>query len=305
MSIAAPEMKVVVPLQSLFEPEPPDPTQLPVSIPRTLLHPSHPHSTQPMPLPAHSHSDHKSHKKHKKKKHKKSALEESVEPQQQPPKISPLRLPVPKPDPPHTSQPLDPAHAHTKHSKHKHKRSRDSMEDDHHQGMDATLEAPKFKRPKIGILQLGEGNSPEAEKRLVTPLHLQLPPDISHDGHKHKKKKKKHKHSKTSGDETAWEVKSLVPSPQPSPIKTVPLTSEPKATPTKIDQPPIQSSPGKQMRLLRGLEQSIKGKDDDTITKKQTVVLPRERPVEVVQLTPPTPVAPARIKVPQGTSGNN
>lgn len=310
MSMAAPEMKVVVPLQSLLEPEPADPTQLSVSIPRTLLHPSHPHSTRPhtpqqTSLAAHSQSEHKSHKKHK-KKHKKRSLEESAppsEPQQQPPKIAPLRLPVPKSDPPHTPQPLDPAHTHTRHSKHKHKRSRDSMEGSDH--YDSILEPPKFKRPKIGFLQLGEGNSPEAEKRLVTPLHLQLPPGGSHDGHKHKKKKKKHKHSKTSVDEIAWEIsksseQSLVPSPQPSPIKTMP--SEPKATPTKIDHPPIQSSPGKQMRLLRGLEQSIRGKEDTTTTtKKQAVVVPRERPVEVVQLTPPTPVAPAKIKVPQGT----
>lgn len=341
-------MKVVVPLQSLFEEATP---QFTVSIPLTLLHPphsshhphaihqphslhtthqahpSHHHSPHQIPnLPTHSPSEHKHHHKKHKKKHKKHHHQEVRELQidPKPQKVAPLRLPVPKSDPPqasHASHTMDPTHthAHTKHHKHKHKRSRESMEEHHitpssdtqATGSIQDITVPSIKRPKLTGLELTKEQSAEAEKRLVTPLHLQLPPEMTHEGQKHKKKKKKHKHSKTSGDE-GWEVvketaklnspikptAQQVP-PRPSPMKTpISMTSEPKATPTIIDHSPAHTSPGKQMQLLRGLKTSHKEKPKD---KKQPVA-GKENPVEVrVQtLTPPLPIAPTKAKVPQG-----
>ncbi len=269
------EMKVTVPLQSLYEPEAPPSPQLPVTIHRALLHPSHPHSTQ---SPAHF--EHKHHKKHKKKHKKHLPAMDSIA---EPPKIAPLRLPVPKQ---HPSPPLDPAHMHTKHHKHKHKRSHDTL-------VAADEETPRAKRPRIDPLDLAEEEPSLAEQRLVTPLHLQLPPTT--DTHKHKKKKKKHK-SSSIPIVNDWEIIDQ-PKLTHTPSKT--MTSEPKVTPTKVDHPPVHSSPGKQMRLLRDLEPSLKEKVvPPVVSSKSPVAAPR---VEIVQLTTATPPAPLRPKVPHGT----
>lgn len=335
-------MRVVVPLQSLVEPAAPvstPHTQLTVSIPRTALHaPRHhqSHTHQPhgahqlhMPPLAHISPEHKHHKKHK-KKHKKHSHEipahsETLVPASHP-KIAPIRLPVPKPDPPLSTLPTDSSHSHTphtthsKHHKHTHKRSRDSLEEQPHGTTSAHgtegFVLPKIKRPKIEGLQFKESQPVEPDKRLVTPLQIQLPPEVAHDsGHKHKKKKKKHKHSKPSGDDVSWEIKKDSPQPTPPQVPPQPSPSkEPthmapslKITPIKIAPPTAQTSPGKQMRLLRGLESSMKEKaksqslQGDRPSRRQSGTGKKvEKPVEVVMLTPPPPAALVRTKTPQG-----
>ena len=311
--------------------------QLTVSIPRTALHAPHHHQSHThQPHGAHQHHmpplphvtpEHKHHKKHK-KKHKRHSHEipshsETHVPTSQP-KIAPIRLPVPKPDPPPSTLPTDSSHSHTphtthsKHHKHKHKRSRDSLEE-HQHGITSAhsvegFALPKIKRPKIEGLQFKESEPVEPERRLVTPLQIQLPPEVAHDSsHKHKKKKKKHKHSKLPVDDVSWEIKD---SKQPTPAQAPPQPSPSKdhthvdpglkISPIKIT-PPAQTSPGKQMRLLKGLESSMKEKvksqsllGDKPSRRQSSTGKKMEKPVEVVMLTPPPPAAPVRTKTPQG-----